>query len=225
MGDPAPLTRRRSRSVRCVLPSMRFPVAVQCGGCGVPSGTGRELLRHDCVRGAESTGLVLTFQPHDPHAGVNGTPALAMPRATTARLRARLLPMTSAKLRKAPRRPSAVWRCAPIARNRRHGARCLGAVHLPARRDTVRSVALGPRLFRDLGPGFPGGRRIAPTRPACPDYRVSPAHAVSLRQRRIASTRPDGPGLPGGPGNAVVGRRQHGGHCTPVISASPAPRS
>ena len=60
--------------------------------------------------------------------------------------------------------------------------------------------------------------------PGFPDCRVSPANAVSLRQRRIASTRPGCPGLPGGPGEAVIGRRQHGSHSTPIISASPAPR-
>ena len=149
-------------------------------------------------------------------------PSRRDPRATTVRLSARLLPgrprgigkfaETVCRLRCAPiATESATWRTVPCA------------VHLPARCDTIAAWHVGRGVPRP-GPGFPRQTPDYSSAPGFPDYRVSPAKAVSLRRRRITSTRPGCPELPGGPGEAVIGRHQHGIHSTPVISASPPPR-
>ena len=126
------------------------------------------------------------------------------------------------ELSESSRRPSAVSGAPPSLLNQRHGVPCLARCISPpaairSRRGTSAAV------FRDRA-GFPRQTPDCSSAPGFPDYRVSPANAVSLRQRRITSARPGCPGLPGVPGEAVIGRRQHGSHGTPIISASPAPR-
>ena len=120
------------------------------------------------------------------------------------------------------RRPSAVSGAPPSLRNQRHGVPCLArCISPPAAIRSRRGTSVA--VFRDRA-GLPRQTPDCSSAPGFPDYRVAPANAVSLRRRRIASMRPGCPGLPGGPGEAVIGRRQHGNYCTPVISASPPPR-
>ena len=192
----------------------------KCGGCGLPSGGGREPLRRDfrsrhadpqdCFSPAIRIGRG-RLDPNRPDASRHDSPAL---RPAVARSSARYLNVRGDRL-PSPVRPH---RCG-ISDMAYRALR--GASPRPLRYD--RGVARRPRCSATR-PGFPDRRWIAPARPASRTTGVAPANAASLRLRRITSTRPGCPGLPGGPGEAVIGRHQHGSYCTPVISASPAPR-
>ena len=166
---------------------LRLPSNAAAAACLF--GSGREPLRRDFrSRHADPAGLL---QSGDPQMAGWTTP---QPSRCLAPRQSGSSPGCCQVVREVSqgsRRPSAVLGTPPSLHNQRHGARCLGAVHLPARCDTIATWHVGrgvPRPGRvsptDAGllqrarlpglPGFPGKCRIATATPNCFDAPRSP---------------------------------------------------
>ena len=201
MGHPAPSTGRRSAASTAGSP--------RCNACGCrPNAAAAACLPAAAASlfGATSVRDTQIHRTASVRRSANGKggldPGRRDSRATTVWLERPAVAKSSARYRKGSRRPSAVLGAPPSLHNQRHGARCLWrCISPPATVFSQRGTSVA--VFRARA-GFPRQTLDCSSAPGSPDYRVSPANAVSLRQRRIASTRPGCPGLPGGPGEAVT---------------------
>ena len=169
MVDPAPLTRRRSRSSRCDLPSMQFlRLPSECGGCGLPSGSGREPFRS---RWRSRQWLRADWIPVHAVDALRQRYVLRPPRNASrhdSRLSARLLPGRPRSLGRSAETACRRVRYAPIAGRSAIWRTVPWTVHLP--RPPVRQCAAAAlrRGSPRSGPGCPGRRRIATATPGCP---------------------------------------------------------
>lgn len=148
MGHRSPSTGRRCAASAAGCPRCSSLAAVQCGGCGVPSGNDRKPLRHDCSSQLTPYRGTVCFSVRRFGMAGRRCPRVAtMPRATTVRIspgccqvvRERIgrFAETVCRLRYAPAAAeSATWRTVPCA------------VHLPARRDTIAAWHVGTRRLR-----------------------------------------------------------------------------
>ena len=200
----APSTGRRCAASAAGCPRCSSPAAVQCGGCGVPSGSDREPLRHDCSSQLTPYRGTVCFSVRAIRHGRETLPRVAtMPRATTVRIfpaccqvvheRIGTFAEAVCRLGYAPAAAeSATWRTVPCA------------VHPPARRDTIAAWHVGARRLR-VRAGLPQQTpEVAPWRIRLPGLRVSPIATAALRSTPNCSGAPRTcPGLPGRPGNAV----------------------
>ena len=171
----------------------------KCGGCGLPS---RQRPRASSARLSFATrrsyGLLPSgdpqmagwTRPQPSRSSRHDSPALRPAVAKFVREVSEWFAETVCRLWYAPRR----------RRNQRHGARCLGAVHLPARCDTIAAWHVGRGVPRP-GRVSPTDAWIAPERARLPGLRVSPVMAAALRSTPNCFDAPRTcPGLPGGPG-------------------------
>ena len=185
MGHPAPSTGRRSAASTAGSP--------RCNSCGCrPNAAAAACLPAAAASlfGATSVRDTQIARTASVRRSANGKGGLDPSRRDASRHDSPALrpavARSSARYRNGSRRPSAVLGTPPSLHNQRHGARCLGAVHLPARCDTIAAWHVGrgvPRPGRvsptDAGllqraplprlPGFPGKCRIATATPNCFD--------------------------------------------------------
>ena len=223
MGRRTSFHRSSERSFGCVKPSMPFAVAVQCGGCGLPSGSGREPSRR--VR----------------------RPSAAAPSAGTGFPSSRCaswpgIPPAAASPPRRPRQSGSPPGCCRVVRDvserSRRPSAVSGSAPTAAESATWRTVPRGasPRPPRyhfvawHVGHAERVPGRVAPAeRPGCPwrvrlpGLRVSPMMAAALRSAPNCFGAPRTcSGLPGWPRRGRRISTWDGTLARRTIHASPA---
>ena len=226
MGDPASLTRRRSRSLAARCPSMHplwLPSNAAAAAC-------RSRQRPQALSASSVFVGVRQWRGPDcrpraaPHAGVapGYRESTSPPRQSGSApgccqvVHERIGTFAETVCRLG---------CAPIAPKQRHGVPCLARCISPpaairSRRGT--SVAVFPRPGRarpGRRPGCPEARPAARTTGCPDDGRNAAVYAELLRRAQ------DMPWTSGWPRRGRLGRHPSATHCTRIISASPAQSS